>query len=95
MKKALSQDLTSMAPGLHIQAVRVTKPKIPERIRQNYEDMESEKTQLLISVQHQKLVEKNAETERKLAVIKAEQAAQVCSIPLDKNFLTKNIRSKT
>lgn len=28
-----------MAPGLSVQAVRVTKPKIPESIRQNYEQM--------------------------------------------------------
>ncbi|CAG2062918.1 unnamed protein product [Timema podura] len=28
-----------MAPGLYIQAVRVTKPKIPETIRKNYELM--------------------------------------------------------
>ena len=28
-----------MAPGLYVQAVRVTKPKIPETIRRNYELM--------------------------------------------------------
>ncbi|XP_015274086.1 PREDICTED: erlin-2, partial [Gekko japonicus] len=69
LKLALQQDLTSMAPGLIIQAVRVTKPNIPESIRKNYELMESEKTKLLISAQKQKVVEKEAETERKKAVI--------------------------
>ena len=44
-----------MAPGLTVQAVRVTKPKIPETIRQNYESMEGEKTKLLISTQKQKV----------------------------------------
>ena len=39
LKSALQQDLTSMAPGLLVQAVRVTKPKIPESIRKNYELM--------------------------------------------------------
>jgi len=39
MKKALQSDLTIMAPGLYVQGVRVTKPKIPEAIRQNYELM--------------------------------------------------------
>lgn len=39
LKKALQEDLTKMAPGLYVQAVRVTKPKIPESIRQNYEQM--------------------------------------------------------
>ena len=37
LKRALQQDLTNMAPGLTVQAVRVTKPKIPESIRKNYE----------------------------------------------------------
>lgn len=45
-----------MAPGLRVQAVRVTKPKIPEAIRRNYELMESEKSQLLIAAQHQKVI---------------------------------------
>lgn len=39
LKTALQKDLTSMAPGLFVIAVRVTKPKIPEQIRRNYEDM--------------------------------------------------------
>ncbi|KAG7222105.1 hypothetical protein INR49_016675 [Caranx melampygus] len=69
LKLTLQEDLTSMAPGLIIQAVRVTKPNIPESIRRNYELMESEKTKLLISQQTQKVVEKEAETERIKAVI--------------------------
>ena len=39
LKKALQNELTEMAPGLFVQSVRVTKPKIPERIRKNYELM--------------------------------------------------------
>ncbi|XP_051002576.1 erlin-1 isoform X2 [Acomys russatus] len=71
LKQALQKDLNTMAPGLTIQAVRVTKPKIPEAIRRNYELMEAEKTKLLIAAQKQKVVEKEAETERKRAVIDA------------------------
>lgn len=52
--QALQQDLNEMAPGLRVQAVRVTKPKIPEAIRKNYELMEAEKSKLLIAAQHQK-----------------------------------------
>ncbi len=39
LKTALQQDLTGMSPGLKVQAVRVTKPKIPESIRKNFELM--------------------------------------------------------
>eukprot|EP00048_Salpingoeca_helianthica_P016467 m.232477 g.232477 ORF g.232477 m.232477 type:complete len:329 (-) comp18733_c0_seq1:58-1044(-) len=80
LKKALQRDLDTLAPGLTVQAVRVTKPRIPEAIRQNYELMEAEKTKLMIAVQHQKVVEKDAETKRKLAVIEAEKEAAVFRI---------------
>ncbi|VDP80793.1 unnamed protein product [Schistosoma mattheei] len=69
LKRTLQADLILMAPGLYIQAVRVTKPKIPEAIRRNYEAMEAEKTKLLIAEQHQKLIEREAETERRLNIM--------------------------
>ncbi len=78
-----------MAPGLKVHSVRVTKPKIPETIRKNYELMESEKTKLLISTQRQKVVEKEAETERKKAVIEAEKEALVAKIEYERKILEK------
>ncbi len=39
LKNALQKDLLVLAPGLIINTVRVTKPKIPETIRKNYELM--------------------------------------------------------
>lgn len=89
LKTALQLDLVEMAPGLTIQAVRVTKPKIPEPIRKNYELMEGEKTKLLISAQHQKVVEKDAETERKKAIIEAEKEAQVAKIQFEQKIMEK------
>lgn len=80
LKRTLQEDLTVMAPGLYVQAVRVTKPKIPEAIRRNYESVEAEKTKLLIATQHQKVIEREAETERKKAVIEAEKQAEVSAI---------------
>ena len=94
LKTALQQDLTEMAPGLKVQAVRVTKPKIPESIRKNYELMEAEKTKLLITAQKQKVVEKEAETERKKAVIEAEKVAQVAQIEFDRKIMEKEKQKK-
>jgi len=94
MKKALQVDLTTMAPGLYVQGVRVTKPKIPETIRQNYELMEAEKTKLMIATQHQKVVEKEAETDRKRAVIDAEKHAQVAKIHYDQQIIEKESQKK-
>ncbi|XP_011868634.1 PREDICTED: erlin-1-like [Vollenhovia emeryi] len=89
LKTALQRDLNELAPGLKIQAVRVTKPKIPETIRKNYELMEAEKTKLLISTQHQKVVEKDAETDRKKAIIEAEKEALVAKIQYNQKIMEK------
>ena len=89
LKFALQGDLSTMAPGLNVISVRVTKPKIPEAIRKNYELMESEKTKLLISTQRQRVVEKEAETERKKAVIEAEKEAHVAKIQYERMIMEK------
>lgn len=80
LKSALQADLTQMAPGLLVQAVRVTKPKIPSNIQQDYVEMEGEKTKLLIATQRQKVIEKEAETDRKRAIIQAEKESEIAKI---------------
>nr|DBA15375.1 TPA: hypothetical protein GDO54_004599 [Pyxicephalus adspersus] len=94
LKLSLQKELNSMAPGLTIQAVRVTKPKIPEAIRRNFELMEAEKTKLLIAAQRQKVVEKEAETERKKAVIEAEKVAQVAKIHFQQKVMEKETEKR-
>jgi len=94
LKTALQRDLNEFAPGLYVQAVRVTKPKIPETIRRNYELMEGEKTKLMISVQKQKVVEKDAETDRKKAIIEAEKNQQVAKINFDQKIMEKESLKK-
>merc|ERR550539_1896033 len=80
LQQSLQTSLTIMAPGLTVLNVRVTKPRIPESIRKDYERMEAEKTKLLIAIQRQKVVEKEAETERKRAIIQAEKEAKIAEI---------------
>lgn len=94
LKTALQRELNMIAPGLYIQAVRVTKPKIPETIRKNYELMEGEKTKLLIAEQKQKVVEKDAETDRKKAIIEAEKNAQVAAIQYKQKIMEKESQKK-
>merc|ERR1719400_604038 len=94
LKSALQSDLLEIAPGLKVHSVRVTKPKIPEAIRKNYELMEAEKTKLLISTQRQKVIEKDAETERKKAVIEAEKEAMIFSTRWEQNIQEKESMQK-
>lgn len=46
MKDALQVDCTRYAPGIEIIGVRVTKPRIPDSIRRNFEQMEEERTKV-------------------------------------------------
>ncbi|GAB1600115.1 erlin-1-like, partial [Argonauta hians] len=94
LKRALQEDLDQLAEGLLVQAVRVTKPKIPESIRRNYEAMEAEKTKLLIFQARQKVVEKEAETERKKAVIEAEKSQMVAKITWEQKIMEKESEQK-
>jgi len=86
LRDALQADIDVWAPGIRIVAIRVTKPRIPDTIRRNYEQIEAERTKLQIAEQNQKLVEKEAETDRKRAVIEAEKAAQVEQIQLERQL---------
>jgi len=94
LKGKIQEDLDIMAPGLMIFSVRVTKPKIPEQIRKNYETMEAERTKFMIATEKQKVVEKEAETERKRAVIEAEKIAQVARITLEQSVREKETDQK-
>ena len=55
---------------------------------------ESEKTQLLIAIQRQKVVEKDAETDRKKAIIQAEKEAQVSKIQFSQKIMEKESYQK-
>uniref|UniRef100_A0A8C6Q2T1 ER lipid raft associated 2 n=1 Tax=Nothobranchius furzeri TaxID=105023 RepID=A0A8C6Q2T1_NOTFU len=84
LKLTLQEDLTSMAPGLIIQV----------RINTKSSTRRSEKTKLLISQQTQKVVEKEAETERIKAVIEAEKVAQVAEIKFGQKVMEKETEKK-
>ncbi len=77
LARSLQASCNVWAPGIEIIAIRVTKPRIPESIRSNYEQMEAEKTKLLIATQAQRVVEKEAQTDRARAVIEAQKQAAV------------------
>jgi len=89
LKEALQRDIDIYAPGIQIISIRVTKPRVPDSILKNYEAVEAERTKLKVAQQTQALVEKNAETERKKAVIEAEKYAMVEAIELNRTLALK------
>jgi regulator of protease activity HflC (stomatin/prohibitin superfamily) len=94
MKEAIQRDCTRYAPGIEIIGVRVTKPKIPASIARNYEIMEEERTKVLIAVEKQKVVEKEAETNKKRAVSDAERDAKVSEILMAQRVMEKESTKK-
>lgn len=51
LASSLQNDTNKWAPGIEIIAIRVTKPRIPEQLMKNYENIEKSKTQLMIMEQ--------------------------------------------
>jgi len=90
LQAALQESCDLWAPGIEIIAIRITKPKIPAAILKNYEQMEAEKTKLLVSIEASKVVEKEAETEKKKCAIEAEKAAMVSKIQMEQYITEKN-----
>ncbi|PRP82998.1 putative SPFH domain-containing protein 2 precursor [Planoprotostelium fungivorum] len=102
LQSALQESCDAWAPGIEIIAIRITKPRIPDSILRNYEQMEAEKTKLLVAVQTQKVVEKEAETEKRRATIgefeiqlitdtstEAEKQAAVSKINIEQKVMEK------
>lgn len=80
LREALQHDCLKYNTGIQIIAVRVTKPTVPLAIQKNYEKIEEEKTKMMIASEHQKVVEIEAETEKRRAKIEAEKVAEVSYI---------------
>ncbi|XP_043723710.1 erlin-1-like isoform X1 [Telopea speciosissima] len=90
MKENLQDDCTRYAPGIEIIGVRVTKPKIPDSIRRNFEQMEEERTKVLIAMEKQRVAEKEAETAKKMALTEAEKNSQVSRILMEQKLMEKD-----
>ncbi|KAK3251432.1 hypothetical protein CYMTET_39232 [Cymbomonas tetramitiformis] len=95
MRDALQRDCTKYAPGIEILSVRVTKPKIPESIRLNYEAMEEQRTKVLIATEKQRVVEKEAQTEHKRAVMEAQKKAEQSEVTMKQMLAEKQATSES
>jgi len=87
---ALQRDCNKWAPGMEIVAVRVTKPRIPKDIQMNFERMEKEKTNLLVSQEHQKVISLESVSAKKLAEMVAETESIISDIRMRKEIMIKN-----
>ena len=84
LSRSLQQSCDTWAPGIEIISVRVTKPIIPDSIKENFEMIESEKAKRQIAEETQKVSTTLAETRKIEATIKADQELEVAKIDYKK-----------
>ena len=94
LMKALQQDCDKFNTGIDIITVRVTKPRVPDVIRQNYENIEAEKAKLFLAQERHKTIAKEAETEMNRAKIEAEKNKAVQQIQLEAQVLEKEAQKR-
>jgi len=94
LAKALQEDCNHWNTGITIVAIRVTKPRIPERVRKNYEEVEQQKTSLMVATERQNVVRKEEETSRLKAKIQAEKEAEVAGIIAQKESTVASIQAQ-
>ncbi|RHY31651.1 hypothetical protein DYB32_003299 [Aphanomyces invadans] len=80
LQARMSALLAVWAPGLDIISIRLTKPHVPEALRDTYELIDQEKAKLLA----QRNVVKQAETDFRTAVLASEKAAALSLIHMEK-----------
>jgi hypothetical protein len=84
--KSLNKDLEIWAPGIEILSVRITKPKVPERIRKNFELMEKLKVDYFIAAEKEKVRVEEEVTKQKKQLIQMSSNLDVIKIDLNKKI---------
>ena len=105
LTKALQEDCDKYKVGVSIITARVTKPRIPARIRENYEKMEEQRTRLRVVEEEAKVIEREelakanrariaAIREKEVASIEASKRAEVARINADRELSISQTRSE-
>jgi len=77
---ALKTACSAYAPGIEIIAVRVTKPRVPENVRQEFEKREAASAALRVAESQSLVIEATASTDAKKKAIEAQRDADVATI---------------
>eukprot|EP01126_Amoeba_proteus_P053237 TRINITY_DN647_c0_g2_i11.p1 TRINITY_DN647_c0_g2~~TRINITY_DN647_c0_g2_i11.p1 ORF type:complete len:329 (-),score=53.04 TRINITY_DN647_c0_g2_i11:122-1108(-) len=80
LAKSLQSTCDAYDTGIKIVAIRVTKPRIPENVRMNFEAVEISRTQLLVASQKEKVAKAEENTALVRAKMQARRAAEVAII---------------
>jgi regulator of protease activity HflC (stomatin/prohibitin superfamily) len=84
LANALQKSCDDWQTGIKIVSIRVTKPRIPEAVRRNYEQIETQKTQFLIQMEQEKVAKKEEDIQRMRETVQAQKEAEVAKINAEK-----------
>jgi len=84
LAKALQESCDRWETGIEIIGIRVTKPRIPDSVKKNYEEVETAKTRLLLETQKGLVAQKEEQIARLRATIQAEKEAAIAQINAEK-----------
>jgi len=77
--------------GIQIVSIRVTKPRIPDAVKKNYEAIETAKTDLLVREQQENVARTEESTLKMRAINLAQREAEVARIQAEKEFTVAKI----
>jgi len=77
--------------GIQIVSIRVTKPRIPDSVKKNYEAIETAKTDLLVREQQENVARTEESTTKMRAVNLAQREAEVARIQVEKELSVAKI----
>jgi len=84
LASALQKSCDDHDTGITITAIRVTKPRIPESVRKNYEAIETAKTEMLVQQEKEKVAKAEESIALLRATMQAQKEAEVASINAQK-----------
>lgn len=105
LASALQETCNKFDTGVSVVSIRVTKPRIPDSVRRNYEEVERATSELLVAAREQEVTRKKEETERmkmniaakrdaEIAIIQAEREANVTVINTRQRIAVKEAEQK-
>jgi len=83
---ALQSICDKYTTGIQILSIRITKPRIPEAVKKNYEAIETAKTEFLVRQQEENVARKEENIVKMRAVAQAEKEAGVARIQVEKEL---------
>jgi regulator of protease activity HflC (stomatin/prohibitin superfamily) len=84
LANAIQESCDKWDTGIQVVSIRVTKPRIPDSLMKNFEEIEVKKTQLLVQFEKERVAKKEEEISRYLAKVQAQKEAEVARIEAER-----------